>query len=435
VTRSSAALVLFVVLGAGGDPAAAQTPATPPAPASPEAAVHETTGLDCIACHRGTHGGVLSLAQGRGGRGVPPAPDRMFEVRVQCVACHTAPRAPVGAGELVGQTFVPVEQACVGCHGERYRPMLARWREGLGRMRRALEAKLAAVRATGAAPGSPAARAGTLVADAEFNLRYVTLANGAHNVFYAANLLRRATSWLDEAATATGRTVPKTDDALLRGGYCAALCHEPAGRALRETVTFRGRRLPHARHVAELGATCTTCHSADVHRAPSATPATCSGCHHGPHNDRCESCHRAQTAFYRGTVKSAEVAVAPNRMAEAVPCTGCHDWSRKHSRAAVGETCLACHDATYTPLMTEWTTGFDADLKATAAAVRDAERAVADARRARRSSAEAEALLRQARESQALVRTGGVAHNPLAADALLQAARRKAADARARLGR
>jgi hypothetical protein len=44
---------------------------------------------------------------------------------------------------------------------------------------------------------------------------------------------------------------------------------------------------------------------------------------------------------------------------------------------------------------------------------------------------EADTALREAREALTLVRSAGVAHNPLAADALLAAARQKADEARA----
>lgn len=436
-------LMLAAGLAAGGT-ALAQSPKAPPVsgvplrPAAPAPVVHGASELDCLACHRDKHRAVLGLAAGTGGRGVPASPDRMFGVRVQCAACHTKPTATPGSAGLGGQTFEPAEQACVTCHGERYRPMLARWREGFGRMRETLAPKLANARAAlAAAAGGQAAhpKISALLDDAEFNLSYVALGNGAHNVFYSANLLRRANASLEEATGALGRARPRTDDALVRGGYCATLCHEPAGRALRESVVFRGRALPHARHVAELGATCTSCHSADVHKKLSATPATCSGCHHAPANEQCETCHRAQTAFYRGTVTSPAAPIAPNRMAGAVTCTGCHDFTRRHSRAAVGDTCLGCHDASYLPLFTEWTSGFGRDLAATTAAVRAAEHALAQARRSGRPIAAAEALVTQARDAAALVRAGGVAHNPLAADALLAAARARSAEASARLHR
>jgi hypothetical protein len=271
-----------------------------------------------------------------------------------------------------------------------------------------------------------------LLTDAEHNLRFVAVANGAHNPFYAARLLTRSSTWLDEAVTLLGARTPKTDEALVRGGWCAAMCHEPLGMKLKETVAaFGGRPLPHARHATELGATCTTCHSAEAHRKLVATSATCSTCHHRPQNDRCESCHRDQAAFYRGTTKTALAPVAPNLMAAAVTCTNCHDFAKPKPREAIAEACTSCHEASYLPLLTEWTKGGPADMKAVSDAVAAAERALAASRRAGRPNPQAEARLAQAREALARVRAGGVAHNPLAAFTLLTRAREAAAAATA----
>jgi hypothetical protein len=363
----------------------------------------------------------------------------MLQVRVECSACHVAPKEEPGSAGLVGQTFRPSEQACVGCHGERYRGMLQRWGSTLGKMQALVTPKLAAAHtaltdAGAAKDPKQAARARQLVADAEFNVRFVTLGQGVHNVFYAADLLKLSNGWLDEAVALLGKTPARTDDTLVRGGYCGVLCHEQAGVKMRETVAFGKQRIPHGRHVAEFGAVCTACHSAETHKAMTAKPATCSACHHSPENDRCERCHSAQAAFYRGTVKTDLAPVEPNRMADAVPCTGCHDFSQRHSRQAVTQKCLACHEAPYLALATEWTSGLDKDMGRASAALRRAEATLAKGRRSGHSTGETEALVRDARSALDLVRRARGAHNPLLADALLQAARAKAERAAAQPG-
>lgn len=414
---------------------AQQRPATGPGLPGRERAPHRPGELDCRNCHLGTHRGIVEMYLGMGGRGTPMIPSHMVQVRVECVACHIVPKEGEQAtAGLAGQTFRPSEQACLGCHGDRYRGMLDRWTATLTRMTALVGPKLAAARAALAAAGGRARpRAERLLDDAEANIRFVTVAKGVHNVFYAADLLKLADGWLDEALALLGAPPVKTEDQLLRGGYCAVLCHEAAGVRQPATVTFGRLTVPHVRHVSEFGATCTSCHSPEVHKAVTATAATCASCHHSPRNDRCESCHRAQSAFYRGRVQSPLATIAPNLMAEAVGCTGCHDWSQKPSREALARACLACHEAPYTALLTEWTRTFRADLQQAGDAVRSAGAALARARRGGRRAPEAEALLKDAQEALELVRKGGVAHNPLAADALLTAARQKAAQARARL--
>jgi hypothetical protein len=418
--------------------AQASRPASPPGSVKPQqpappASGHPASPLDCLNCHVGKHQGVVRMYLGMGGRGAPIIPSHMLQVRVECIACHIVPKEEPGPVEIVGQTFRPTEQSCVNCHGERYRGMLGRWAGTLAKMQGIVAPKL--VEARGALAGADPkktpkhARARQLLDDAEFNARFVALGKGVHNVFYAADLLKLSNGWLDEVAVLLGKTPARADDALVRGGYCGVLCHEQAGVKLRDTVTFGKQRIPHGRHVTELGAVCTACHSAETHKAMTATPATCSACHHSPQNDRCERCHAAQTAFYRGTVKTEAARVEPNRMADAVPCTGCHDFARRHSRQAVGQKCLACHEAPYLALMTEWTTGFDQDMSRLSASLRQAEAALARARGARRPVDDTAALVREARAAHDLVRSARGVHNPLLADALLETARRKAAQA------
>ena len=427
--RAALLLTLLVLVSPGAALAQpAKAPGAPPAPG-------HGGELDCRQCHQGNHQGVVRMYLGLGGKGTPMIPSHMFQVRVQCVACHIAPKADEGSAALVGQTFRPTEQACINCHGEKYRGMLQRWVDTLGKMREIVAPKLAAARAGLAdfgAKGAKPARARELAGDAESNLQFVALGKGVHNVFYAADLLKLSNSWLDEALVLLGKPPVKNDDALVRGGYCAVLCHQTAGVKQRETVTFRKQAVPHVRHVTEFGATCTACHSAEVHKAVTATPATCGACHHGAQNERCESCHRAQSAFYRGQAATDLVKLEPNVMVDAVGCTGCHDWSRKHSRKAVAEKCAGCHDAAYTGFLDEWTAGFDKEATLVRDTLKRAETALVRQRRGGRAVSDADAAVAEARKALAMVQKARGVHNPPAAEALLQIARKKAEEALAR---
>jgi outer membrane murein-binding lipoprotein Lpp len=441
--RPALALLLVLAVAAAAAwpaPAAAQLPSRlgAPPPASEEPVKpHRPGELDCSNCHLGKHQGIVQMYIGIGGRGTPTIPSHMFQVRVECIACHITPKVPEDAAQITGQTFRPSEQACLGCHGEKYRGMLERWTNTLTRMTDILTPKVKTMRAAVEAADrrSPkAARARERVDDADFNVRYVVLAKGVHNVFYAADMLKLANTWLDEAAALLGKP-PAPDDQLVRGGYCAVLCHQAAGVKQKDVVTFAGAKVPHVRHVSEFGATCTSCHSAETHKAVTATAATCRGCHHSPQNERCEGCHARQAVFYKGEVKTPVATLTPNLMAPVVGCTGCHDFGAKSWRAAVRDKCVGCHAPPYTALLTEWTTGYGADLKKTAEAVHAAEAAVARARRAGRTTPAADGLLKEAGDALALVRGARPVHNPLAADALLAGARRRAQDAAAEAAR
>jgi hypothetical protein len=416
---------------------AAEHPGIAPMPHTDEAEPpHLTRELDCKNCHQSKHQGVLRMYLGRGGRGAKPVPSHMSQLRLECIACHVVAKESQETAAIVGQTFRPSDKACVGCHGEKYRGMITEWSDTLVKMRGIVAAKITTARAALlASPKHPKrAQAQKMVDDAEYNVRFVELGRGVHNVFYAADLLRLSNGWLDDAVRGIGKAAPaKTDDALVRGGYCAVLCHEPIGVKAPDVAKYGTKPFPHVRHVKEFGATCTNCHSADVHKAFAATPATCSGCHHGPQNERCEGCHKAQSAFYRGQTKAPQP-IAANLMADTVACTGCHDWSKPQSVATITQKCSACHDPQYTAIVPEWTKGFAADVKKTSDAIRRAEAAVARSRVNGRARSDAETLLKQAKEAVALVQQARPAHNPLAADALLAGAREKAQEARAKSG-
>jgi hypothetical protein len=93
--------------------------------------------------------------------------------------------------------------------------------------------------------------------------------------------------------------------------------------------------------------------------------------------------------------------------------------AKKHSRGAVGEKCVGCHEPGYASFLTEWTSGTDQDIAKTSAAVRRAE--VLE----RRATAQVRADVKEAREALALVRKARPVHNPEAAAALLEAAGKK----------
>lgn len=441
---ASVVLALLLALATAADAAKAVDTTPPQAtprmgellPPSMEAPTtpHRSGELDCQGCHQRKHQGVLRMYLGMGGRGTPMIPSHMFQVRVECVACHIAPKESEATAGFVGQTFRPTEQACVNCHGAKYGGMLDRWVTTLNRMRDVVAPKIAAARSAlgpADAKNPKHAKARQLVDDADFNVRFVALGRGVHNVFYAADLLKLANGWVDEAFTLLGKPAPKTDDMLVRGGYCAVLCHEQAGVKQPQTVGFGKRRVPHVRHVTEFGAVCTVCHSAEVHKKVTASEATCTGCHHNPSNERCEGCHRQQAAFYRGQLKTSLVKVEPNVMVNSVGCTGCHDLSRKHSRDAVAEKCVGCHDAGYKDFARQWTIDLDRSVAKAADAVRKAELAL-NGRRTARSHAESRALLKDAREAVTLVRRARGVHNPAVADSLLEKAELKAREATSR---
>ncbi|HLE81399.1 MAG TPA: hypothetical protein VJA25_08910, partial [Dehalococcoidia bacterium] len=121
-----------------------------------------------------------------------------------------------------------------------------------------------------------------MLAEANFNYEFVEHGKGVHNVFYAADLLQRVNSAANRVVTLLGKspmTVPQEN--LIRGGYCATLCHSQAGVVFKPEVRFEKRTtVPHQKHFNEYGAVCTDCHSSDKHKAVTVTAQGCQACHH-----------------------------------------------------------------------------------------------------------------------------------------------------------
>ena len=390
--------------------------------------------LECKTCHEATHRGVLEMYMGMGGKGTPMIPSHMLQVRVECVACHVEPKREKAEAAIVGQTFRPSESACLECHGEQYKGMLDTWTKTIDTMLAAVREKLVAVEKVLA--GMPSShpqfsRARKLVGDANYNGVFVKLGKGVHNVFFAADLLKVANGYLDQAMVAIGKLPVKSpEETLIRGGYCAVLCHKQAGVEAPDEVKFGTETVPHVRHVTDFGVTCTACHSAEQHQAVTATKSSCLACHHsaGNDNERCLACHKLQNAFFTGTVEVEEVEPVPGSHAELTDCVGCHNVQAKHSRQAVAKQCLACHDDTYLPALEEWAKGVERGLREVRGLMRKGE---ARLRRARKDpkAAEARHLLEAARDDAEMVAKAGGVHNPELAKAILEKAKQAAEQA------
>jgi nitrate/TMAO reductase-like tetraheme cytochrome c subunit len=149
----------------------------------------------CGQCHDRTHAGPDEMYRGTGGRGVPDMPSPMYRAQVDCIACHEQRERSDEVAQVVGQTFVAVQNSCDHCHGTRYNDALDVWRaqisEGLGAAQVALEGARRAAGDAGLAPRD-ALEARRLLSDAEHNVRFVELGIGVHNVNYATALLNVA---------------------------------------------------------------------------------------------------------------------------------------------------------------------------------------------------------------------------------------------------
>ena len=123
-------------------------------------------------------------------------PSPMFRTQVNCAACHKETQRSGEAAEVVGQTFVASQQCCTDCHGPKYDGEVERLKKIIATSLGDAERVYARVRGRllAAFPQEDQApldaRRG--LDDAAYNIRFVKLGHGVHNVNYAVALLNAA---------------------------------------------------------------------------------------------------------------------------------------------------------------------------------------------------------------------------------------------------
>ena len=315
----------------------------------------------CDVCHEGKHKAQKQMFMGTGGKDFPAVPSHMFETQLDCTACHTEPLVSAEEANLSGQTFAASQKACVKCHGEKYAGLVSTWKNAFARMLGELEPKLSAVtaatrKAAGSGRGSAA---DSLVSDARYNVEFVKIGRGVHNVFYAAGLLNAANRNLDAAMKTEGqKPLLLGKHSYVGGDYCAVLCHKNVGVEVPVTVQAFGRPMPHRRHFYDFGVSCTECHSAENHKQLDLKPEGCNACHHAPSQTECDACHRTQSELFSGKLfASFEGEPLPSVMASSVGCEGCHASLLSHRTGeTVADACENCHDKSYRQTLNEWQT-------------------------------------------------------------------------------
>lgn len=161
----------------------------------------------CASCHEQTHGGPAELYRGTGARGVPDMPSPMFRAQVDCIACHKSKKESNEAAQVLGQTFVAIQDSCNYCHGTKYEGSLDVWRRLIeGSLSTAQnEYDLAKMALAGTKVSSmEKLRAQRLLDDAAHNIRLVRLGHGVHNVNYATAALSVAVENSKEARKIAG---------------------------------------------------------------------------------------------------------------------------------------------------------------------------------------------------------------------------------------
>ncbi len=238
---------------------------------------------DCSVCHSGNHLGQKEFYRGVGAKGVPDMPSPMYLANVDCVGCHISKNADDLEAHFKGQTFKGAQdESCVKCHGEKFRGMTENAKKVMSEELTAVKSKWELAKSgLDKLPPQDKASAQKTLEDARYNLTYVESAHSVHNIYYAAQILRKT----DLMLTAVGeknkiQLADNSEHPLMSGAFCATMCHQQIGvKVPPEFVKYQGKKMPHIAHTQMMA--CTKCHEFGSHKEVKMIfkKADCQVCH------------------------------------------------------------------------------------------------------------------------------------------------------------
>jgi len=260
------------------------------------------------------------------------------------------------------------------------------------------------------------------------HIDFVKTGKGVHNPFYASELIQVADRNLDQFFRVIGQSSPGLpSQSPIKGGYCAQLCHAKAGVRVPKEISWKGEKLPHARHAFDFGLGCTSCHSAEKHKEVRVSSKDCMACHHSPDNTQCSRCHQNPTALYSAQNLPVDVPKAKASVkAGKVECVNCHDLSRKQTLENISSACTQCHDQAYADLLKGLREEVREAQKKTKDLLDQTSRKLTAAGKLNRDIGQAGILFEQGRKAYEFVAKAKGAHNVDLAGMILEQAQRDA---------
>ena len=227
--------------------------------------------FECSFCHQGKHGGQLEIYSGKvAALGLPEMPSPMYTANVDCIGCHYRESKSASEGEFKGVTFKASENACVKCHGEKFRGIWDETKTELKKTLQAFQEKLDTVRLALKNHSLPETSRRDL--QEKLNLiekqyHFIHASKGEHNIYLSSYALRKGDEVLSDIAEKLQTSVSDlTGLPLLSGSYCATMCHTKVGvKVPPDTVQAFGElEMPHGAHASMMG--CVKCHEIGSHK-------------------------------------------------------------------------------------------------------------------------------------------------------------------------
>ncbi len=157
---------------------------------------------NCTICHsKNMHNAQEDMYMGKGAIGIKGEASPMFRANVKCIACHKVATQNKLQARLIGQTYIGGVVGCKACHGKGYGEIYQGWKDGLKSMISDADAKYAIAKklidtTPKTAPNYNKALA--LYKTASYNLYFVKVSKGIHNIDYASSILDKTSSSFNE---------------------------------------------------------------------------------------------------------------------------------------------------------------------------------------------------------------------------------------------
>ena len=151
----------------------------------------------CTTCHPEPHFYQRALTSGMRNPADEPAPDPMYQTRVNCLACHVE-MTTLKNGQ---QVLKASDKTCVSCHDKEYRKTLKDWKTELaGKIKttRKVEEKILKALAKIKLTEDQSDEVIEMLDEARQNLNIVRFGNGIHNKEYAVSLMDEAIDSFNE---------------------------------------------------------------------------------------------------------------------------------------------------------------------------------------------------------------------------------------------
>lgn len=164
---------------------------------------------DCTSCHPDHHREQVSMLEGVGGKTIHQEDNSMTVARVACRACHRMKQvSPTGTVLWKASTLT-----CAECHDETTVERIKTHHQEMATALSALQEDVARIRAALRSSELDEARRSAITArldDAKDDLEFLGVANGIHNVHYAASLTQAVLDQLISLCTELKIDWPKT---------------------------------------------------------------------------------------------------------------------------------------------------------------------------------------------------------------------------------